>query len=101
MSMDHPIIREEARLIILRALHEQTNKSLTSTALRAHLADLFLIDRERPWVEQEMAYLAEMGAVRLVVGGTVKIAQLLPHGESHLAWRVAIPGVLRPSQPVI
>ncbi len=98
MSTD--ILRREARLIILRFLAEQTNRTLTSTALTAQANAMFLIGKERAWIEQELDYLATMGAVRLTTGGSVKIATLTPHGARHLNWDVIIPEVMRPSERI-
>lgn len=94
------IIHREARLIMLRFLSEQQNRSLTSTSLMLQMKEMFLIDKDRPWVEQQLAYLAEMGAVKITPAGTVKIATLLRGGERHLSWAETIPGVLRSSEPI-
>ncbi|WP_163266481.1 hypothetical protein [Chelativorans alearense] len=99
MSLDR-IIREEARLIILRSLAEQPNESATSSALRELLAEMFAIVREREWVEQELDWLKEMGAVRLTPAGSVKIATLQPRGKEHLAHQRFLAGVKRTGQPV-
>lgn len=100
MSMD-AVQRREARLIILKFLAEESNRTLTSSALTIRMNELFLMNRPRAWVEQEMAYLEEYGAVKLTTAGTVKIARLLPHGARHLSWGVTIPDVLRSSEPII
>ncbi|RWB50857.1 hypothetical protein [Mesorhizobium sp.] len=99
MSLDK-IIREESRLIILRELSEQPNESATSSALQGLLAEMFMIVREREWVERELEWLKEMGAVRLTPAGSVKIATLQEAGKDHLAHRRFIPGVKRTSLPV-
>lgn len=98
MSVD--VVRREARLIILRFLAEETNRSLTSTALTIQANEMFVLNRDRAWIEQEMDYLAAMGAIKLTVGGTVKVGTLLPHGAKHLSWSLTIPDVLRPSEPL-
>ncbi|QPC44615.1 hypothetical protein HW532_19055 [Kaustia mangrovi] len=97
MSMDR-IIREEARLIILRALAEQDDEQLNSELLRVTL-ETFGISRMRAWVHGELAYLAEMGAVTVTEAGSVRVAQLTELGARHLARNVAIEGVKRPSRP--
>ncbi len=93
--------RREARLIILRFLGEEVNRRLTSTTLTIRLNEMFLMDKPRVWVEQELDYLASMGAVKLHAAGTVKIAQLTAHGARHLSFAIAIPDVLRPSEPIV
>ncbi|HSI41777.1 MAG TPA: hypothetical protein VLA00_14635 [Xanthobacteraceae bacterium] len=96
MSME-TIIREEARLIILKALAAQVDETLNSNILVRELAN-YGINRERAWVHQELAYLGVMGAAVVVDAGTVKIATLTEHGRRHLDRHVAIEGVKRPSR---
>lgn len=96
MSMDR-LIREEARLVILKALAEEQDETLNSNLLVGVLS-AYGINRERAWVHGELAYLAEMGAVRVLDAGTVKIATLTELGGRHLARHVAIEGVKRPSR---
>jgi hypothetical protein len=92
------IIREEARLILLKALAEQINGCLNSELLRRSL-ELFGITKTRAWVHDELAYLADMGAVRVVDAGTVRVATLTEKGQQHLDRVIAIDGVKRPSRP--
>lgn len=99
MSMDE-VIREEARLIILRELYSQPNRSATSTAIRALLAEAFMIVKPREWVEQEIAWMADMGAVRMTAAASIKIATLAPRGVEHLRHQAFIPGILSPSEPL-
>lgn len=99
MTMDR-IIREEARLIILRALAEQTDERLNSELLR-HVLETYGISRPRAWVHGELEYLAEMGAVTLAEAGSVKVATLTELGGRHLARGVAVEGVKRPSRPEV
>lgn len=91
------IIREEARLTILRALSDQVNESLSSSMLEPVLAT-FGIYEDRPWIHEQMDYLRDKGAVSLVEAGTVKIATLTNLGRRHVARHVAIEGVKRPSR---
>jgi hypothetical protein len=95
------IQRREARLVILRFLADEVNRTLTSSSLATMMNEMFLFNKDRAWVEQELAYLAEMGAVKLTPAGTVKVARLLPHGARHLSWGIIIPDVKRPSEPVM
>lgn len=99
MSAD--VVRREARLIILRFLAEQQNRSLTSTALTIQANEIFVLNADRAWIEQEMDYLARMGAIKITPAGSVQVATLLPHGAKHLAWSLVIPDVLRPSEPIM
>ena len=92
------IMREEGRLIILKALGEQVNESLNSSSLEPVLSR-FAINMERPWIHQQIDYLEMMGAVTVLNAGTVKIATLTELGRRHLDRHYAIEGVKRPSRP--
>lgn len=98
---NHDIQHREARLVILRFLGEEVNRTMTSSALTVRMNEMFLFNKERAWVEQELDYLAEMGAINLVQAGSVKVARLLKHGARHLSWGIIIPNVKRTSDPII
>lgn len=101
MSADmSDVILEESRLIILRELHVQPNRSMTSTAMRRMLLEKFLINQPREWVEDQYDWLAARNAVRVTSAGTVKIATLMERGREHLALQAFISGVLSPTEPV-
>lgn len=93
-------IEREARLIILRELIAQPNRSMTSTAMRTFLRDAFLIGRSREWVEDQFTFLAERKAVRVTPAGSIKIATIIERGIEHLALQSFISGVESPSEPV-
>lgn len=97
MSLD-TIIREQARLIVLKALAAQTDETLNSDLLVYELQS-FAIRKDRAWLHDELAWLADMGAVTLLAVGTVKIATLTAKGARHLTREIAIEGVQRPSRP--
>ncbi len=96
MTMDR-IIREEARLIILRTLADQIDERLNSELLRLNL-ETYGITKPREWVHGELAYLAEMGAVTLTDVATVRVAALTDLGARHVRREVAIEGIKRPSR---
>lgn len=93
MSMDR-IIREEARLIILRELADQPNYSLND-ALLATTLENFGIYRPRPWVREEMRHCQTVGAVKLTEVGTALIATLTDKGREHVERRLVIEGIKR------
>lgn len=95
MSFDR-IVREEARLIILKALAAEVNSRLNSELLRLSL-ESFGIARTRDWVHAELGYLQDIGAVTLTEAGTVRIAALTQRGMDHVMRTIAIDGVKRPS----
>lgn len=91
-------LAEEARLIILRALADESNETLNSNLIVRELRERFGIPRDRPWVHLQLDWLAEMGAVTLISAETVKIATLTHVGHRHLQREIAIEGVKRPSR---
>ena len=92
------IIREDARLIILRELHAQSNYSLNDSLLQQTL-ESFGIARSREWVREELNYLTEVGAIEKTAVGSVVVATLKPKGVEHVERRFVITGVKRPSPP--
>lgn len=90
------IIREEARLIMLRELHGQTNYALNDALLRDVL-ESFGIAKTREWVREEIGYLENVGAVTRTSAGSVVVAKLTPKGVEHVERRLVIEGVKRPS----
>lgn len=96
MTIDR-LIREEARLVILRAIGEQTNETLNSSILEQVLAQ-YGIFKPRAWVHGEMSWLAEMGAITSIDAGSVKVGRLTELGRRHLDRHTAIEGVKRPSR---
>jgi hypothetical protein len=97
MSFDR-IVREEARLVILKTLAEQPDGRLNSALLTAALEG-FGITRSRDWVHDELRWLADLGAVKLAEAGTVRVATLLAKGRDHVERRIRIDGVKPPSPP--
>lgn len=96
MSMGE-MIRQEARLIILKALAAQIDERLNSELLRAEL-ESFGIAKGRDWVHDELAFLGEMGAVTVMTAGSVRVATLTEKGAMHLRRQIAIEGVKRPAR---
>jgi hypothetical protein len=90
------VTREDARLIILRALSEQTNDSLASSTLEVVL-DAFVIRKDREWVHDQMEYLREVGAITVVDAGTIKIGTITQRGWRHLQREAVLAGVKRPT----
>jgi hypothetical protein len=96
--MSRDIIREDARLIMLRELHAQSNYSLNDSLLRETLEG-FGIAKTRDWVREELNFLADVGAVSRISVGSVVVATLLQKGVEHVERRLTIQGVKRPSPP--
>lgn len=96
MTLDR-IMREEARLIILRLLNEQSNGKLASSMIQSTLDEMFGICRTREWIHQELRSLADVGAVRLTPATTIVIAEITRQGVDHVERRAVLEGVKRPS----
>lgn len=94
--MSKDIIREEARLIMLRELHSQSNYALNDALLRDVL-ESFGIAKTREWVREELGYLENVGAVTRTSAGSVVVAKLTPKGVEHVERRLVIEGIKRPS----
>ena len=92
------LIREQARLVVLRALADQVDERLNSDLLLPQL-DLFGIRKDRAWLHEELRWLADMGAVTLLEAGSILVATLTEKGRRHLDRHIAIEGVQRPSRP--
>lgn len=98
MSDYEEIVRQDARLIILKALAAQTDERLHSGFIAEEL-NRFGIDRTRAWIHGELDWLQEMGAVTLLKPGSVVVATLTEKGHRHLRRAIVIEGVKRPSRP--
>jgi repressor of nif and glnA expression len=92
------LIREDARLIMLKAISEQVDERLHSGYLAEELLR-FGIDRARDWVHSELDWMAEIGVVKLTKPGSVVVAMLTEKGARHLRRAIVIEGIKRPSRP--
>lgn len=91
------IIRQYARLHILTDLAEQPNGSWNSETLRDDLEARAAIARPLDWVHNELLWLEDMGAVKIVAVGAMLIATITRRGVDHVERRRFIDGVKRPS----
>jgi hypothetical protein len=92
------MMREQARLIILKSLARENDERLNSDLMVHELAS-FGITKDRAWVHGELNYLEDMGAIVVKSIGSVKVAELAQHGHRHLTRQITIEGVQRPSRP--
>jgi len=90
------MMREEARLVILKELSIQPNESLSSSMMEPALRT-FAIYQERPWIHLQLDFMANMGAITVLNAGSVKIASLTDAGWRHLRREQFIEGIKRPS----
>lgn len=89
------VVRAEARLRILQALARESARSLNSELLRAELAT-WGINKPRDWVNDELRFLADMGAIVIAEAGDLRIATLAAKGEEHILRARVIEGVKPP-----
>lgn len=86
---------EDARLVILKELAEQTDFRLNQTILLAVL-DNFGHKRSAEWLRTQLRALEELGAVKLHRAGSIMIAELTRAGHDHVDRRTVIDGIARP-----
>lgn len=92
-------MREDARLIILKALAEmQPDETLHSGYLQEAIATYGGIRKDREWVHDELSWLADRDAITVRRPGSVMIATLTEKGHRHLSREIVIEGVKRPSR---
>ncbi|MBP1852698.1 hypothetical protein [Rhizobium halophytocola] len=90
---------QDARLIILKGLNDQTDGRLNESMLTTVL-NTFGHNRSREWTRTQMLKLKELGAVVIVQAGTVMIASITRAGVDHLERRSVIDGIAKPSPEV-
>lgn len=95
MSFDQ-FMTEDARLIMLRELASQANGTLNETIM-VKVLETFAHNRSRDWVRGQFAWLASVGAVKVVEAGSVHIASITRAGLDHVERKAILPGVARPS----
>jgi len=96
MSNMERIIREEARLIVLRELNAQADGRLNS-ALLQRVLESWGITKSRDWLHEELRFLADIGAISVLEISTVRIAELRSKGRDHVERRIVLEGIKRPS----
>ncbi len=94
---DHNRIQRDARLIILRALYEQTDDTLHTGFIDQTLRS-FGIRKDREWIHDELRWLADRGAITVIEAGSVLVATLTEKGARHVDREIVIEGVDRPSR---
>lgn len=88
-------IAEDARFYMLKELASQTDGRMSIYLLREMLDASYAINRTLPWVEQQLRYLEELGALGLMTSGAL-IASIMRTGRDHLEERAALVGVTPP-----
>ena len=89
--------RKDARLTMLRALHEQPDDRLNETILLMTLAS-FGYRKTKEFVRTELRVMEELGAVRLHPAGEFLVAEITAAGSAHVERVSTIEGIARPSR---
>ncbi|MBO9419168.1 hypothetical protein J7481_06650 [Labrenzia sp. R4_2] len=89
----------DCRLIILKALAQETDHRLNETLIQKIL-ESFGHTKSRDYVRTQLNKLTELGAVRVSAAGSVQVAELLGPGLDHVERRALLDGVLKPSPGV-
>lgn len=90
------MVREEARLVILRLLAEDVSHTSNSSLLARGL-EVYGITKSRDWLHTEIRHLADLGAVAATDADSVMVVRLTARGLDHVERRAWIEGVKRPS----
>lgn len=90
------MIAQDARLIILRALNDETSNTLNEALLQRTL-EAFGIRRNREFTRTQIRALKDLGAVTTTEASDHLIAKLTQAGADHVERRTIIDGVARPS----
>lgn len=90
------VVAEDCRLIILRALADESDLRLNEKILEIVLQS-FGHSKSRDYIRQQLRHLEDLAAVRLHEPGTVLVAELLRSGADHIERRSFLVGVGRPS----
>ncbi|APO76095.1 hypothetical protein AM571_CH03301 [Rhizobium etli 8C-3] len=96
MSDFNQFLTLDARLVILRALNEQSDGRLNDSLL-ADVLDTYGHHRSRDWIRQQLRLLADLGAVKNTDIGPVMVAAITRLGVDHVERRTQLEGVKRPS----
>ncbi len=87
------IMEQEARLFILQQLAEERDGRGTAQRLKPLLRDILAINRPIEWVEAQIRFLREMGAVMVRTTSAVIIVEITEIGREHLSRAAPIAGV--------
>ncbi|MBL4785100.1 MAG: hypothetical protein JKY49_06700 [Cohaesibacteraceae bacterium] len=90
-------INEDVRLVILRALYDQTDYKLNS-AMIGLVLEGFGHTCSRDYIHNQLNWLScDTGAIVVEEISSVRIAKLTSIGRDHVERRRVLPGVERPS----
>lgn len=90
------LLREDARLVLLRTLSELPARRGNSSVLLSIMDSQYGHAVSRDYVKTELRWLEEQGLVRIEVAGSVLVATLTERGEDVAGGRARVDGVKRP-----
>lgn len=96
MNNFNEVLTHDARLVLLRALHQQTDNRLNDSILNTVL-ETYGHRRAREWVRQQLRFLADLDAIEVTAVGETLVAELKRAGADHVERRAVLEGVKRPS----
>jgi hypothetical protein len=89
-------LAEDARLLILFELSRQTDGRLDHETLLDVLVSGEGYSVTLEWVDTQLNFLEQVGAVALAKSGSLRTAEILRPGLDHVARRLTLAGVRRP-----
>lgn len=95
MSYEDLLI-QDARLVMLRVMHEMPSRRANSSVLCTILDERFCHQLELADVKRELRWLEEHELVEIEVAGSVLLATLRDRGEKVATGRITVEGVKRP-----
>ncbi|WP_437871309.1 VpaChn25_0724 family phage protein [Methylorubrum extorquens] len=87
---------EDARLVVLRELYQQTNGRLNDGVLTEVLS-AFGHDRSREWVRTQLHKMQDLGAIQVTEAGSSLIVAITKAGVDHVLRRGRIEGIKQPA----
>ncbi len=86
----------DARLVILRALYEQTDWRLNQSLL-LDVLDHLGHRHNKEWLRTQLRELEQLGVLKIHEVGEFMIGELVQLGKDHIERRVVVDGIKRPS----
>lgn len=96
MSTYRDLVDQDFRLVLLRALADETDNTSNEAVLQ-RAAELYGHSKSRDYVRAQLRWLEDVGAVSIREVSEILIATLAARGLDHVERRVAIDGIGRPS----
>ncbi|EFO33235.1 putative phage related protein [Roseibium sp. TrichSKD4] len=99
MNLSDQYRRDEelnARITILKAVYEQTDRRLNDILIQKQL-DLFGHRKSRDWLRTQLRAMSELGVISIREIGSAMVAEITQTGVDHCECRMIVEGIARPS----